>query len=121
MFSAQTSCSDVGSYKKLGGQVVMWGAQNAPLAEIGLTDLSKSGGSILPPPPVSDGSAGQGDGHPAANFLPTKDHGIRLESSMAPAYLAYTFRNLSSDFLEPQNCDLKTEEIAKNLMSVSKL
>ena len=54
----------------------------------------------MPPPPDSDGSAGQGDGHPAANFLPTKDHGIRLESSMAPAYLAYTFRNLSSDFLD---------------------
>ena len=70
----------------------------------------------LPPPPYSDGPAGQGDGHPAANFLPTKDHGIRLESSMAPAYLAYTFRNLSLDFLEPQNCDLKIEEIGKNLM-----
>ena len=69
------------------------------------------GQSSSPPslPPGSDGSAGQGDGHPAANFLPTKDHGIRLESSMAPAYLAYTFRNLSSDFLEPLNCDLKTE------------
>ena len=90
------------------------------LVEIGLTDLSRSGGSILPPTThtrFSDGSAGQGDGHPAANFLPTKDHGIRLESSMAPAYLAYTFRNLSSYFLEPQNWDLKTEEIAKNFVS----
>ena len=56
VFSAQTSCSDVGSYLKLGGQVVMWGAQNAPLAEIGLTDLSKSGWAISHPAHLSSTS-----------------------------------------------------------------
>ena len=41
--------SDVGSYLKLGGQVVMWGAQSAPSGEIGLTDLPKPGfaGSVI--------------------------------------------------------------------------
>ena len=35
--------SDLGSNLKLGGQVVMWGAQYASSGEIGLTDLSKPG------------------------------------------------------------------------------
>ena len=30
-----------------GGQVVMWWAQFAPLVEIGLTDLPKSGGAMV--------------------------------------------------------------------------
>ena len=37
------SSRGVGSYIKLGGQVVMWGAQSAPLVDIGLTDLPKPG------------------------------------------------------------------------------
>ena len=36
----------VGSYLKLGGQAVMWGAQSAPLVEIELTDLPKPGCAI---------------------------------------------------------------------------
>ena len=35
--------SDLGSYLKLDGQVVMWGAQPAPSGKIGLSDLPKPG------------------------------------------------------------------------------
>ena len=40
-----------------GGHIVLGGDNVPPLVEIGLTDLSKSGGaySPLPPPPTCDG------------------------------------------------------------------
>ena len=41
--------SDVGSYTKLGGQVVMWGHNLPPLVEIGLNDLPKPGWAIAHP------------------------------------------------------------------------
>ena len=41
--------SDVGSYLKFGGQVVMWGHNLPPLVEIGLTDLPKRGWAIAHP------------------------------------------------------------------------
>ena len=47
-----TGFSDVGSYLKLVGQVVMWGHNLPPLVEIrliGLTDLPKSAWAIVHP------------------------------------------------------------------------
>ena len=40
------SVRGVGSYLKLGGQVVMWGAQSVPSGKVGLTDLPKPGWEI---------------------------------------------------------------------------
>ena len=40
--------NDVGSYLKLGGQVVMWGAQSAS-SDTGLIDLTKPGWAIAQP------------------------------------------------------------------------
>jgi hypothetical protein len=42
-------CSDVGSYLKLGGQLVLWGHNLPPLVEIGLTDLLKAWWAIAHP------------------------------------------------------------------------
>ena len=50
--------TDVGSYLKLGGQVVMWGAQLynlPPLVEIELTDITTPGWAIA---------------HPAISYVP---------------------------------------------------
>ena len=44
--------SDVGSYLKFGGQVVMWGHNLPPLVEIGLTDLQKTWVGNCPPCPT---------------------------------------------------------------------
>ena len=42
----------VGSYLKLGGQLVMWGYNLPPLVDLGLTDLPKSRGAMVPPDPT---------------------------------------------------------------------
>ena len=41
--------SDIGSYLKIGGQVVIWGHNLPPLVEIELTDLTTPGWAIAPP------------------------------------------------------------------------
>ena len=43
----------VGSYLKLGGQVVIWGAKSAHMVKIGLTDLQKPGWAIAHPAHLS--------------------------------------------------------------------
>ena len=46
----------VGSYLKLGGQLVMWGYNLPPLVDLGLTDLPKSGWLIAHPIHLSPAS-----------------------------------------------------------------
>ena len=47
--SISTQYSDVGSYLRLGGQVITWGTICPPLAEIGLYALPKTGWAIAHP------------------------------------------------------------------------
>ena len=49
----------VGRTENPGGLVVLWWIQSVPLVEIGLTDLTKSGGAMAPPRDDTLGSNSQ--------------------------------------------------------------